>query len=167
MKSLLRVLIILFLGACQATRQARFDPNEYKKFDKPGNSVLSGRIWLDLGPNVRVVPERCKVILQPITSYTVEWYEREVKKGAKLGPMDPRALAYRKTAFSDEKGRFVFKNLAPGRYYVVTRVPYNFFDPDMAMDYTRYCMLYYKVNLKKGQKKDLDMTNLPGHFRMF
>ena len=159
------VLFVALLLGCQSTRYAKFNPAEYERFKGPGSSTIKGRIWLDLGPNVRVVAKDCKVILEPITSYTKEWYEREVKKGAKLGPPDPRALAFRRVAITDENGNFTFKNIPPGRYYIVTKVPFNYFDPDMGLDYLRHCILYYKIKVKAKETKRIDLTNLPGHSR--
>ncbi|NII81071.1 hypothetical protein H9N25_00690 [Pedobacter riviphilus] len=65
------------------------------------------------------------VILFPCTPYFDEWYElqKKNKKGKTFAMMSPDAYSYRiLTKASDKDGRFEFRNLKPGRYYLQTMV---------------------------------------------
>ncbi|AXY73554.1 tetratricopeptide repeat protein [Paraflavitalea soli] len=61
-----------------------------------------------------------KVVLYPVTPYLEEWYDlREKKEGKKTGVyMSNEANDYVIEAYADSEGRFEFRGLKPGKYFI-------------------------------------------------
>lgn len=129
---LLALVLALPIGACQGSGQstitARFDPAEAAFSRKPGTGRIEGQAFLrrDYGRLVTAAGER--VFLIPATSYALERFnsmfggDRRAYFGNAVD--DPPAAYYddRRETKVDMAGRFVFENVAPGRYIVATRV---------------------------------------------
>lgn len=60
--------------------------------------------------------------MNPVTSYSNEWYEKLYVQGKNLEAADPRIWDYTKTDIADGEGQFVFKNVPLGSYYVTTAI---------------------------------------------
>ena len=59
------------------------------------------------------------VSLNPVTSYSTEWWNRTVVGGLNLRSADEREQKYLRTAETDSAGRFGFSDLPRGEYFVV------------------------------------------------
>lgn len=126
------VIALLFFVGCasqnQTTlkkvmpREATFQPSEYAMYEKKGEGKISGQAFLKTrGGDVKFAAGE-RVILNPVTSYSTEWYTKYVKKGIQLEEPDPRAHNYTKLVTADGFGNFQFDELPPGEYYVVTNI---------------------------------------------
>jgi len=103
-------------------RMARIDfpIEEYRHLRKTGRSTLSGSIYLTNGTNnTKVVGQNVKLYLNPITSYSRQWYEESYLGGYKMGKSDPRLFNYLKFTVSKGDGKFNFFGIASGDYYLV------------------------------------------------
>jgi hypothetical protein len=60
--------------------------------------------------------------LNPVTSYSTEWYTVHVIGGQSLTKADPKALDYSRATRADSEGRFCFKNVPAGDYYLTCPV---------------------------------------------
>jgi len=128
-RSCARLFLALALVSCAAQpiqRQATFEPHEYAPYEKTGTSTISGQVSLKTQDGAVTSGGGCKeVYLEPVTAYSTEWYEREVKKNETLTAPDPRARTYRKVTATDGVGFFRFENLPLGSYYVACRMQFD------------------------------------------
>lgn len=118
------LLLAAVLAGC-ASQQARttvqripFPDHEYSQLAKDGNSTLRGQIFMKTrGGDIKFGAGQ-EIILNPVTSYSDQWYEEHYRKGMALSPMDNRQQTYLRKKISDGSGRFEFKNIPTGEYYV-------------------------------------------------
>lgn len=60
-----------------------------------------------------------RVSIYPVTPHLQAWYKLKESKGTRVAYMDPEAIKYRiDTEVYNDKGRFQFDQLAPGKYYI-------------------------------------------------
>jgi len=97
-----------------------FPVEEYNHLRKTGRSTLSGSIYLTNGTtNTKIVGQNVKLYLNPITSYSRQWYEESYLGGYKMSKSDPRLFNYLKFTVSKGDGKFNFFGIASGDYYLV------------------------------------------------
>ena len=132
---------LLGLAGCMSADGVRvpssFDPKAAEYALKPGTGVISGEAFVrrDYGRLVTAAGER--VYLLPATPYIQERFARmfggEYRSyyGNEVEPPPEEYYRYRRETKVDMFGRFGFKDLAPGRYLVATRIfwtePKSFF----------------------------------------
>jgi hypothetical protein len=101
-----------------------FPEDEYAKLPISGTGTVSGSAFIKLGGNIKAaVGER--VILNPVTSYSKQWYTVSYLGQNQLEPPDKRIGKYLKFKIADAQGRFTFKNVPPGEYYIITVVSWE------------------------------------------
>ena len=108
-------------------RHAPFVPSEYEPYDRPGTGSITGQAFLKTrGGEVRFCAGE-PVSLNPVTTYSREWWNVVVLGRRELAPPDSRAERYHRTTIADAEGRFQFRNLPAGEYlaacYVEWEVP--------------------------------------------
>ena len=105
-----------------APRQAQFIEGEYAPYANRGSSSIAGQVFLRTrGGEVRY-GAGSDVYVNPVTSYSTEWWSRAVVGGRQLQAADPRTGPYQHTARADGEGRFLITGLSAGEYYVVSSV---------------------------------------------
>ena len=65
------------------------------------------------------------VYLFPATRYRDESWKRTLIEGNYLTDPDPRSLAFMRTTVADQQGRFRFRSLPAGDYYVVCMITWK------------------------------------------
>ena len=124
-----RLFLTLALVSCAPQpiqRQATFDPHEYAPYEKTGTSTISGQVSLKTGDGAVTSGGGCReVYLEPVTSYSTEWYEHEVIRNETLTGQDPRARTFRRVTATDGVGFFRFEKLPQGSYYVACRMQFD------------------------------------------
>jgi len=99
-------------------KRIAFPAEEYSKLQTTGNGTLQGTIAIT--HNGQVIPGRqTKLYLNPITSYSNQWYRESYLGGHKMSKSDPRLVNYIKVTASNNDGKFTFYAVPAGRYYVV------------------------------------------------
>jgi len=96
-----------------------FPVEEYQHLKKRGRSTVSGTIYLensDTGEKIR--GKKIKLWLNPVTSYSRQWYEESFLGGYKLSKTDKRLYNYLKFTYSDNSGKFDFFGVPTGAYYL-------------------------------------------------
>jgi hypothetical protein len=102
-----------------------FPEAEYAAIPTSGTGIVSGQAFLKIrGGDIKVAAGE-KVILNPVTSYSNQWYNVSYLGHNQLGPPDQRIDKYLKIKIADAQGRFRFKNVPPGEYYVTTVVSWE------------------------------------------
>lgn len=111
-------LIIKCTVPPQTINRISFNPNEYENIETTGTSKIKGQAFIATrGGDVKYGAGRY-VILNPVTSYSTDFYNKTVLNGLKLPDPDPRIFKYIKTTRADGFGNFEFENIAPGKYYI-------------------------------------------------
>lgn len=106
-------------------RKTAFVEAEYSPYAQPGTGVIEGQAFLRTrGGEVRYGAGG-DVNLNPVTSYSSEWWQRTVLGGQPLTDPDPRAARYHRVVRADGEGRFRFDSLPPGSYYIAAEVAWE------------------------------------------
>ncbi|MEY8760647.1 hypothetical protein [Chryseobacterium tongliaoense] len=93
-----------------------------------GNNSIQGRISLKKRGYVNYPSYRDKVLLYPVTPHLLEYIELKKKYNSrkKQAAMTKEAsMARIETKTIDDKGNFVFTDLKPGKYYIVSWVTWE------------------------------------------
>lgn len=99
-------------------RNVKFREAEYIPFQKNGTGRIRGRLCVLNNENRRVCLSEQTVVLNPVTDYSTEWYERYWVNNELLEQAHPTALRRSRMVQTDKNGFFLFKRLPPGEYYV-------------------------------------------------
>ena len=103
----------------------QFPEAEYLALAKAGNSTVKGQAFLKTrGGDVKTAAGN-EVNLNPVTTYSIEWYEKSYLLAHRIVPADPRMRTYVTKQVADGSGRFTFKNVAPGEYFVTSTVTWE------------------------------------------
>ncbi|MBP3402728.1 MAG: carboxypeptidase regulatory-like domain-containing protein [Alphaproteobacteria bacterium] len=109
-----------------AKRHAEFDINQYRPYMKKGKSRIEGKFCIALDNGRKKCPPDQLVLLNPVTDYSTEWFERYWKNGELLESPNDEAARRSKMVRTNKYGRFVFSSLPPGEYYVAAvACPYS------------------------------------------
>lgn len=150
MRYLLAVLPLLVACNPSYQRQAKFDDGEYASFDRPGAGSLVGQAFLKTrGGDVKYGAANT-VILNPVTSYSREWFEQHVLAGKNMSAPDERTGKYQRTTIADGQGGFAFEGLPAGDYYAVCHITWQY-----ATGYgsnTAGGWAFAQVTVKEGQQ---------------
>jgi len=99
---------------------------EYDALAKTGTGILRGQAFLKTrGGDVKTAAGN-PVSLDPVTSSSRQWYEVVILQNKELEPADDATkahiLEYKRLTTADADGRFEFKNVPPGDYFLSTQV---------------------------------------------
>jgi len=96
-----------------------FPVEEYKRIKNKGHSTVSGTIYLENSHTAyKIKGKRTKLLLNPVTSYSRQWYQESHLGGYKLSKVDERLHAYLQVTYSDNSGNFNFFGVPTGDYYL-------------------------------------------------
>lgn len=97
-----------------------FPLDEYNQIKKAGRNTVKGSIYVENShTSQKVMGQKVKLYLNPVTSYSQQWYDESYIGGYKMSKSDPRLFNYLKFTMSDENGKFNFFGVATGNYYLV------------------------------------------------
>lgn len=100
-----------------------FPVSEYNHIRKTGRSTVTGTVYLENSyTSDKVMGQKVKLYLNPVTSYSRQWYEESYIGGYKMSKSDPRLFNYLKFTMSNESGKFNFFGVPSGQYYLVGTV---------------------------------------------
>lgn len=124
MKYLPLALAALILAGCATPPVARmaFPEAEYAALPKTGTGTVKGQAFMKTrGGDVKTAAGNT-VMLNPVTSYSIEWYEKSYLTGKKITQADSRINPHCIVKTADAGGNFTFKNVPPGEYFITTVV---------------------------------------------
>jgi len=98
-----------------------FPADEYARLKTVGDSTVKGKIYINYNGN-RITGHQTRLYLNPVTSYSNQWYRESYLAGHKMGKSDPRLFNYLKFTASDNAGNFAFYGVPAGSYYIVGTV---------------------------------------------
>ena len=114
--------------ACSSVpKQAvQFDEASFAPFAGAGTASIVGTAMLRASSGGVEVAAAETVELIPSTPYTRERYEIALRDARKLPPADRRLGKYVRTAVADSEGRFEFKMIPPGDYFIVCTATWDY-----------------------------------------
>ncbi len=96
-----------------------FPIEEYRALPRYGNSTVTGRVFLENSINdEKIVKKNLKLYLNPVTSYSKQWYEQSYLGGYKMTRPDKRLFNYLKFTTTNQNGEFNFFGIPSGEYYI-------------------------------------------------
>jgi len=106
----------------QAMPRIAFPAAEYQALPHIGKGTIQGHIYLIDAYGTRISGAKTRLYLNPVTSYSRQWYEQSYIGGKKMGKADPRLFNYLRFTASDDQGAFAFYGVPSGRYYLIGTV---------------------------------------------
>jgi len=99
-----------------------FPTTEYYSLPRSGRGTIKGTIYVtDLYGNT-VHGGGTRLYLNPVTSYSKQWYEESYLGGNRMQKADARLFNYLKFTAADSKGSFAFYGVPNGSYYLIGTV---------------------------------------------
>jgi len=99
-----------------------FSVAEYNRLAKTGKGTVKGAIYLKDAYEKAIPGKSTRLYLNPITSYSKQWYNESYIGGYKMEKADKRLFNYLRFTASDNEGRFAFYGVPSGRYYLIGTV---------------------------------------------
>ena len=100
-----------------------FPVDEYRHLRKKGRSTVSGKVYLTnrlAGEEIKKA--KIKLWLNPVTSYSNQWYNEVYLGGNRLTKADKRLYNYLKFTYSLADGSFNFFGVPTGEYYLTATI---------------------------------------------
>lgn len=116
-KALVLLSAVLILTGC-AVQRIPFNEAEHSARPAAGDKVVSGTIFLVDQMEEKQVGSGSEITLEPVTSYSNQWYEVSYQGNRSLAKADPRYSRYVLKTKADKEGNFTFAQVAPGEYYL-------------------------------------------------
>ncbi|WP_292654283.1 carboxypeptidase-like regulatory domain-containing protein [Nitratifractor sp.] len=103
----------------QAVPRIPFPVEEYSRLARSGRATVKGTLSVINANGERILGKQTRLYLNPVTSYSRQWYEQSYLGGRKMDKADPRLFNYLRFTTSDATGHFAFYGVPPGQYYVI------------------------------------------------
>ena len=104
-----------------------FNEAETAKLMEKGTATIQGTATLKKKGKDNFGVKGSQILLFPVTPYFTEFLELKKKYNSrkKQATMGPTAFTYRvEGRFVDDKGTFLFTNLKPGKYYIISWIAF-------------------------------------------
>ncbi len=131
-----------------------FPVSEYARLKKTGNSTVSGRIYAINADGKRIYGKHTRLYLNPVTSYSRQWYQESYVKGHKMAKSDKRLYNYLKFTASDAGGNFAFYGVPAGRYYVIGTVRCA---QECGYETPKIIRIAKEITVSSGETKSVDL----------
>jgi hypothetical protein len=140
-------------------RQAQFVESEYAPYAGEGTARICGVAYIKTQRREFKYGAGNETYLNPVTSYSTEWYTESVIGGRSLTKANPKVLAYNRATRADSDGRFCFENVPSGDYYLTCPVEWVY----GANSAIQGGMAYAQVAVKDGETVNAVLTRrIPG-----
>jgi len=103
-------------------QRMEFPASEYYRLPRTGKGTVKGTIYITDAYDRRIVGESTRLYLNPVTSYSEQWYEESYLGGYQMQKADPRLFNYLRFTASDKNGKFAFYGVPSGSYYLIGTV---------------------------------------------
>jgi len=145
--------------AAPESPHSTFDEQDFAQYAAAGTSSIVGQAFLKTrGGDVKLGAGN-EVLLCPVTPYSTEYFERQVVREEQLQPPDERILRYFKSTVADASGRFEFKNLPAGEYFLGCKITWEV--QGVAGTETVGGAAYARVRVDSGEVAKVILTRRP------
>jgi len=102
--------------------RVKFPMHEYASLQRMGKATIKGKIYLKDLYGAPVFGSGTRLYLNPVTSYSRQWYKESYIGGAKMQKADARLFNYLRFTAADDNGNFAFYGVPSGSYYLIGKV---------------------------------------------
>lgn len=106
----------------QKMARIAFPAAEYTKLSRAGKGTVKGTILVKNSAGERIVGKNTRLYLNPVTSYSEQWYNESYLDGNKMEKADSRLFNYLRFTASNTNGEFAFYGVPSGSYYLIGTV---------------------------------------------
>jgi len=106
----------------QKMARIAFPTPEYTKLSRTGKGTVKGSILVKNSAGERIVGKNTRLYLNPVTSYSEQWYNESYLDGNKMEKADSRLFNYLRFTASNTNGEFAFYGVPSGSYYLIGTV---------------------------------------------
>jgi hypothetical protein len=135
-------------------RQAQFIESEYAPYAGEGTATICGQAVIQTQRGEFKYGAGNETYLNPVTSYSTEWYTVSVIGGRSLTKANRKVLAYNRATRADSEGKFCFENIPSGDYYLTCPVVWVYGANSAKM----VSMAYAKITVKDGETVNAVLT---------
>jgi len=136
-----------------------FPVDEYKHIRKVGRSTVTGTVYLENSySSSKVKGQKVKLYLNPVTSYSEQWYQESYLGGYKMSKSDPRLYNYLKFTMSNADGKFNFFGVPSGQYYLVGTMKCG---AECGFEESKTVRLVKEISVGRGTTRVDLMKNVP------
>lgn len=134
-----------------------FPTSEYARLARIGKGTVKGTIYVTDAYDRRVVGKNTRLYLNPVTSYSEQWYEESYLGGYQMQRADPRLFNYLKFTASDKNGKFAFYGVPSGSYYLIGTVKCG---DECGYDSVKNIRIATKVTIRGNQVVKQDLSRI-------
>ncbi|MEA1954542.1 MAG: carboxypeptidase regulatory-like domain-containing protein [Campylobacterota bacterium] len=109
-------------GEYAKKKRVPFPIKEYKYLATSGKATVKGRIYVNDLHGDKVLGSGSRLYLNPVTSYSKQWYNESYLSGNKMEKADSRLFNYLRFTASNSSGEFAFYGVPSGSYYLIGTV---------------------------------------------
>jgi hypothetical protein len=106
----------------QKMARIAFPTSEYYRLARTGKGTIQGTIFVNDTYGKKIAGNGTRLYLNPVTSYSNQWYSASYIGGAKMEKADSRLFNYLRFTASDTNGKFAFYGVPSGSYYLIGTV---------------------------------------------
>jgi hypothetical protein len=133
-----------------------FPLEEYEQLARTGKGTIKGKIYLknSYGETIKVGAGE-RLYLNPMTSYSSQWYYESYIGGQKMQKADPRLFNYLRFTASNKDGSFSFYGVPAGRYFLIGTIKCG---QECGYGTTKSIRLTTKVEVYGNDIEEKDLT---------
>ena len=109
-------------GEDEKMERIAFPTSEYYSLPRSGRGTIKGTIYITDSYGSRVLGAGTRLYLNPITSYSKQWYIESYLGGNRMQKADARLFNYLKFTAANSNGKFAFYGVPNGSYYLIGTV---------------------------------------------
>ncbi|MGB5506748.1 MAG: carboxypeptidase regulatory-like domain-containing protein [Sulfurovum sp.] len=134
-----------------------FPVSEYNRLARTGKGTVKGSIYVTDAYDRRVVGASTRLYLNPLTSYSEQWYQESYLGGYKMQKADSRLFNYLRFTASDKNGKFAFYGVPSGSYFLIGTVKCG---EECGYDSMKDIRIATKVSIRGNQIIQQDLTRM-------
>jgi hypothetical protein len=132
-----------------------FPVSEYNHLARSGKGTVKGNIFVKDAYGQRILGKGTRLYLNPVTSYSEQWYEESYLGGNKMQKADSRLFNYLRFTASNTVGAFAFYGVPTGSYYLIGTVKCG---NECGYDTPKSIRIATRVNVQGNQVVQKDLS---------
>ena len=134
-----------------------FPTEEYRTLSQSGSGTVKGAIYVSDAYGKKTFGKQTRLYLNPVTSYSRQWYQESYIGGYKMEKADKKLFNYLKFTTSNAQGKFAFYGVPSGSYYVIGMVKCG---SECGYDSPRNIRIAKEVTVSGSGVVDVDLGKL-------
>ena len=141
----------------QRVKRINFPVSEYRRLAKSGKGTLKGSIYVENSSTQRILGAGTRLYLNPVTSYSEQWYQESYLGGQKMQKADARLFNYLRFTAANSSGNFAFYGVPSGSYYLIGTVKCA---AECGYSTPKNIRIATKITLRGNQVLQKDLTRI-------